>query len=139
MACNGSCKSALFITEELTFEQGLGYSGAVDGKERFVISRTGVVYASRKKLFTRAALSADEDGRVGGSHLSNGPEEFFHPSMATHDVFQLILTLNLVFQHDVVLKQPHLVKGVLYNEEQLVLFKRLLKVVKGTHLGRLNC
>jgi len=54
------------MTEQLRFEQRFGDGGAVDGHERLVRRRAGVVNSARKQLFARAGFSDQQHGGPAG-------------------------------------------------------------------------
>ena len=65
----GSAEGALFVAEQLAFNQVFRESGAVHVYERPVFSRRIVVDGARHQLFAHAALSLDQNRGIGSRNL----------------------------------------------------------------------
>src|SRR5690606_12585375 len=61
----GAGEAALFMAEQLGFEQILAEGGAVDGEERFVAAIGRLVDRPGDEFLAGAALAADEDRGAG--------------------------------------------------------------------------
>ena len=58
----GAGEGALFVAEQLAFEQVVGNGGAIDGDEALAAPRRQVVHGAREELLARAALAEQQDG-----------------------------------------------------------------------------
>src|SRR5204863_8632181 len=61
LACVGECAS--LVAEQLGFEQRLGDGGAVDGNERSVAARPGLMNRLREESLTRPRFTEEQDWR----------------------------------------------------------------------------
>src|SRR5258708_15667816 len=73
-------EGALFMTEDLDFDQGLWNSGAIDGYEWTVAARAQFVDGARHELFACAAGASDEHRRGTGRDHFDQPEYLLHLS-----------------------------------------------------------
>jgi hypothetical protein len=66
---------ALFMSKQLGFEKRFRNGRAVDGNERLVRCRTGVVDPARKQLFARPGFADEQDG--GSARGGNAARELY--------------------------------------------------------------
>ena len=64
LALRGARERALFVAEQLAFEQRLGDRRAIDRDERSVGARAQRVQRSGEEFFPSSALTLEEDGRI---------------------------------------------------------------------------
>ena len=108
-AFNAAGKGAFHIAKKLAFQQIFRKSGTVDGDERTILTRTGIVDALRKQFLSSSGFSYNDDigirggisarrvnGGVDDSTLMNNvvkgifcPESFFTETSADL-IFQLL-------------------------------------------------
>ena len=66
LAFGGAGEGALFVAEELAFEQRFGEGGAVEADERALPARAGIVDGPGDQLLADAAFAADQHGGAAG-------------------------------------------------------------------------
>jgi hypothetical protein len=66
---NGSCKGALLMTEELSFQQIAGNGGAVDLNKGATVARTDIVNCLCDQLLSGTRFSLDQNSRTRGATL----------------------------------------------------------------------
>src|SRR5436190_21960442 len=74
----GTREGSFFMPKELTLNQGIRQSRAVDGHERSLFPGIAIMNFAGQQLFTRATLSLDEDGDIGPGHLVCNSEKVLH-------------------------------------------------------------
>ena len=84
LRCHGAGEGALLVAEELAFEQRLGERGAVDGHEGAAGARAAAVEGAGDELLARAALAAQQHGRVGGRDPGDAAADLAHHRAVAH-------------------------------------------------------
>src|ERR1700719_321200 len=86
------------MPEQLTLEQAVRDSGAVDGDERRAPSRGLEMNRARDQLLAGAALAARQNGSVVGDDASDQFVNFLHRAAASDYLAADELAINFVFQ-----------------------------------------
>ena len=92
----GAGKCALFVAEQLGFDQALGQRGATDFDERLVRAQRVVVNRVGDELLAGARLAANEHGRVGPGHLCDLFVDLPHGAARAHDVREVVAFAQLL-------------------------------------------
>ena len=85
---DGIGKGSFFVSEQLTLDQRLRNSCAVDGDKGMIFPGTMVVDGPGDELFACSALPHDQDRLPGLSHLLHQFKYFFHPLALSHNIIK---------------------------------------------------
>ena len=105
LSLDGPGEGPLLVAEQLAFEQRLGQGGAVDLDERLVRPQAVVVDGVGDEVLARAALAADQHGRVAVGHLLDQPVHLLHRVARADHVVHGESRLQLPPQPDVLVAQ----------------------------------
>ena len=81
-------EGALLVAEEFAFQERLRDRAAIDGDERPVSASAPLVNGPRGHFLARPALPQQQNGGVGGGHLTNGLEDRPNSRAGTHHPFK---------------------------------------------------
>ncbi len=81
---DGSGERALFVTEELAFQESFRQRGAVDGNERAAGALAVPVQRAGDALFSGAACALDQDRGGSRRRLADEPEQLEHRGAFAH-------------------------------------------------------
>src|ERR1700758_2046624 len=84
--CCSSCKSSLLVSEEFTFHEARGNSGAVHFDETVVVAGTAPMNRTSNQFLPSSRLSRNQNGRVCRSHGSDLFQDFNNARTVTDDV-----------------------------------------------------
>src|SRR5580658_1070712 len=91
-AAVGAGEGALLVAEQLTFQEVLGNSSAIQGQEWGICPRTVLTDGASDQLLAGAAFAGDEHHHVLGRHPADGLVELAH-GWARTDQFALRLEI----------------------------------------------
>ena len=100
-----ACKRALFVAEQLRFDQSLGQRGAADLDKGLLGPRRVVVNGVGDQLLPGARLSPDQHGGVGPGHLGDLLVDLPHAAAVADHVREVIALAQFLAQVDVLLDQ----------------------------------
>ena len=127
-------EGALLVTEQLRFEQRVGYRREVHGDERLVAPEALPMDRARHQLLAGAALRGDEHGDGRGRHLRDQLVQPRHARMPAHQRVEAMRPVEFRAQvAHLALEQPVL-GGLAHEEEDLVGLEGLDDVVVGPRL-----
>ena len=86
LGCNGAGECPANVAEQRALQEIDRHAPAVDRNERLVGSRTLQVNGLRDQLFSRSALSLNQDGAPTGGNLGHKVEQTQHPVALADDV-----------------------------------------------------
>jgi hypothetical protein len=89
-------KSALFMTEELTFQKVLGNGVAVNRDKRAILARAATMNCRCRHLFAGAALSEQEHRGIRPGYLANESKDCLHLWTGAEHIFKHIGSLALL-------------------------------------------
>src|SRR5271169_3006262 len=116
----GAGERAFDIAEQLALDQRGHERAAVDGDERLVVERPGVVNRARHHFLAGAALSQNQDrvGTVGG--FGDDAVELLHFRGTADDAAIALLGLELLAQHTVFSFQLEVIGYALQQELEFI-------------------
>src|SRR4051794_3024977 len=124
---DGPCERALFVAEHLAFEKPGWDRGAVQFDERVLAAATEIVNGARDQFLARPRFPVDEDGGIGGRNGLDLLKNAAQRGATSHDLFEVQLAADLIFQIDLLLRQAVLELGdlviserVLYRDRHLI-------------------
>jgi hypothetical protein len=85
-----SCKGALFMAKEFTFQQGFGYGAAIDRHKRSIVFETFPVDGAGHQFFSCATLADNEHGDLRRGHFSNRSKHLLHLRAIADHVFKAL-------------------------------------------------
>ncbi len=85
-----------------------------------------------------SSLPGDEHGAFGFRHELRRPDDLLHAAAASHDAVVVELFVALAQQIAVLGAQPLVVEGAAHHHEEFVDLERLLQIVEGAQLHRLD-
>ena len=91
----GAGERAALVAEQLGLDQRVGQRADVDGHQRRLGARAGVVDGPRHQLLARAALAADEDRGAAGGRARRGVDGFGHLRVRRLEAGQAVARLEL--------------------------------------------
>ncbi len=135
----GAAEGALFMAEQLAFDQRFRNGGAIDGDEGPIGACAVLVNPPRHQFLAGPVLAADQDPAVGGTGRFDQLTKLFHRRRLSH---QLEPSLHFRPQGPVFLLQPVLIERMLDAKRDVLEGQRLFDVVVGSELdgfdGRLD-
>ncbi len=115
---DGPGERALLVTEELGFHQLAWNRGAVDLDERPHLARAVIVDRRSHQLLARAVLPLNQHARVGRRDHLDHVEQLPHRVTARHDVGEVRVLAQLLFQPPVFGRQLELLARFLEHGDQ---------------------
>src|ERR1700736_5867645 len=94
------------MAKQLAFEKAERNGCAVHLYERLTFARAQVVNCASDHLLASARLALDEHRRIRRRDDSNALEHSFQPGAISNDLLEIVLSADLVFQIDLLLRQP---------------------------------
>ena len=131
-------EGALDVAEEVAFEQVGRERAAVDDDEREGGPVGVLVDGPGDELLARPALALDEDRAPGRGGGLDELEDLLHGLAPADDVAEAELPLELVPEPEVLLPEGLVLQGPLDRQQELLVLERLLDVVEGPDLHRLD-
>ncbi len=95
-AAKGAGKGALFVSEQLAFEEAFGQGGAEDFDEGLVPPKGSCVNCPGGQLFSGSTLAPDQDLDICRGHLIDDHHDFFHFGAHAEQVAVVVLVSQLI-------------------------------------------
>src|SRR3989475_9380324 len=94
-------EGALFVTEELGRNEGLGYGRAVHADERLRSPSRPLVNSARDELLAGTGFAKDEDGRIGRGDLRHLDQHRSQGGGRAHDLFKHRGAIDVFAQREI--------------------------------------
>ncbi len=129
LRARGAGKGAAFVAEQFGLQQILGHRTAIDGDERLVAARAGLVNGARQQFLAGAALAGQQHARIGSGHHVGLRQFVFHQLIARDDIGAPIL---------VDVREARHLERFLHVIEQFLLVDRFGEEAEGAALRRVH-
>ncbi len=102
---DGSGERALFVAEQLAFEQAGGDGGAVELDEGALAAAAQVVNGAGDQLLAGAGFAQDQDRGIGGRHGGYLIQHFAETRIVADDLAEILLGADFIFQVELLFGQ----------------------------------
>ena len=140
--CISACESPFHITEQLTLQQVVGNTAAIDSNHWPLSSGAGLVYRPGDQLLAGAALSGNQNGAIIFRSLGGQREDRFHGPAFCHQAAEAIPFFNaskLLLKYPILAFQLIPFFGLTNGQQHFVAFKRFGYKVVSPQAHGLNC
>lgn len=124
---------ALFMAEQLVFQEGLGQGGAIDHHKRTIPPRAPLVDRTSQHFFTGPGFPKQQGYDVGSGHSFGRLDD--HPHLGTGSDYEPVTRIHFGSQEPDFLTQLLMFKCFLNHQHQVVYFERLGDEVVGAHFN----
>src|SRR5579885_1316079 len=138
LVLSGPGEGALFVAEQLAFEQVFRQRAAIDRQKAPVGALGTEVDGARDQLLAGARLAGDQHARIGARDLFHHPENLLDRVAFADDVLEAVLLAQLVMQVAVFLEQMLFLERVAQNRLQMLVGEGLGDVVVGALVQRFH-